>query len=205
MFDSGNIAVQTEGQNTAESIATVFEQVKYTLRREFGDTNFRSWIQPLSFSSFAHETLTVSVPTRFVRDWVKTHYTDRIQKLWAQQFGKCSRVEFDIAEKTSVTAPVAPEVLAAVAVANENRDVVGKADDLSSPLDPRFTFANFMTGPSNEMAFAAARRVADTDNAPFNPLFLQGGVGMGKTHLMQAAAHALRARKPQSNIVYMSA
>jgi chromosomal replication initiator protein len=205
MFDSGNIAVQTEGQNAAESITAVFEQIKATLRRECGDTNFRSWIQPLSFGSFTGDVLAVSVPTRFVRDWVKTHYTDRIQKLWAQQFGKCSRVEFSIADKISVTTAAPPEVLASVSVANENRDIAGKADELSSPLDPRFTFANFITGPSNEMALAAARRVADTDNAPFNPLFLQGGVGMGKTHLMQAAAHALRARKPQSNIVYMSA
>lgn len=79
------------------------------------------------------------------------------------------------------------------------------ADALTAPLDPRFTFANFVVGKPNELAFAAARRVAESDTVPFNPLFLYGGVGLGKTHLMNAIAWHIRKRHPQRRVLYMSA
>jgi chromosomal replication initiator protein len=76
---------------------------------------------------------------------------------------------------------------------------------VSAPLDPRFTFENFVVGKPNELAYAAARRVADAGSVPFNPLFLYGGVGLGKTHLMHAIAWAIKARDPQRRIIYLSA
>ncbi|MCA1941854.1 MAG: chromosomal replication initiator protein DnaA, partial [Caenispirillum bisanense] len=78
-------------------------------------------------------------------------------------------------------------------------------DDLSAPLDPRYTFDNFVVGKPNEFAYAAANRVADSDMVSFNPLFLYGGVGLGKTHLMHAIAHRLRERRPDRRVIYMSA
>jgi chromosomal replication initiator protein len=78
-------------------------------------------------------------------------------------------------------------------------------EDFGAPLDPRFTFDNFVTGKPNEFATAAARRVAEEAKVPFNPLFLYGGVGLGKTHLMHAIAWEIRKRHPQRRVVYLSA
>jgi chromosomal replication initiator protein len=77
--------------------------------------------------------------------------------------------------------------------------------DISAPLDPRFTFENFVVGKSNEFAYAAARRLAEAKTVPFNPLFLYGGVGLGKTHLMHAIAWAIRERYPHKRVIYLSA
>ncbi len=81
----------------------------------------------------------------------------------------------------------------------------GSMDGLSARLDDRFRFDNFIVGKPNELAFAAARRVAEADNVPFNPLFLFGGVGLGKTHLMHAIASHIRAYRPDKKILYLSA
>ena len=81
----------------------------------------------------------------------------------------------------------------------------GNGDGISAPLDRRFTFRNFIVGKPNELAFAAARRVADAVSAPFNPLYFYGGVGLGKTHLMHAIAWHIRSKSPERSIIYMSA
>ncbi len=79
------------------------------------------------------------------------------------------------------------------------------AGDISAPLDPRFTFENFVVGKPNELAYAAARRIAEAEKVPFNPLFLYGGVGLGKTHLMHAIAWQIRKATPERRIIYLSA
>jgi chromosomal replication initiator protein len=85
------------------------------------------------------------------------------------------------------------------------REPCSDISSISAPLDPRFTFDNFVVGKPNELAYAAARRVADSEAAPFNPLFLYGGVGLGKTHLMHAIAHLMREKYPERRVVYLSA
>src|SRR5688500_15789998 len=85
---------------------------------------------------------------------------------------------------------------------NANPEV---ADDLSSPFDPRFTFESFTVGKPNTLAHAAARRIIESNNVPFNPLFLHGGVGLGKTHLMHAIGWAMKKQRPDRNVMYLSA
>ncbi len=207
MFDKGNTAAAAAAESAAVStLALRFEQVKSLLQKEFGDAAFRTWIQPIESTGFSNNALELSVPTRFIRDWVKSHYADRIRSLWHQHFGPIARVDIVIAAKkapTSGEAKPAPQHTVTAferpAVANENA-----AENVSSPLDARYTFQNYVTAPSNELAYAAARRVAEGDGAP-NPLFLQGGVGLGKTHLMHAAAQAIRAKSPERKVAYLSA
>jgi chromosomal replication initiator protein len=218
MLENGNTAAAaaSAADSAATTLALRFDQVKSLLQKEFGDTAFRSWIQPIEASGFSGGALTLAVPTRFIRDWVRNHYADRIRSIWHQHFGAIARVDVVIAQnqgarKHTVTAYERPSV------ANENAE--GSAEvpaaenkaaenNPSSPLDPRHSFDNFIAGPSNELAYAAMKRVAEGSgahgSAP-NPLFLQGGVGLGKTHLMHAAALALRARTPNCRVVYMSA
>ncbi len=207
MFENGQqVTVETADANdSASSFDLRFSQVKALLQKEFGETAFRSWIAPIEAVSCLSGTLSLNVPTRFIRDWVKSHYADRIRSLWTQHFGAIARVEIGISGKKAASpVTVAPAGVAyeTPAIANENAAKDASAD-FSVALDPRYTFENFVTGSPNEFAYAAARKIADNEKVSFNPLFLQGGVGLGKTHLMHAIAHSARANGRK--VAYMSA
>lgn len=184
--------------------------LKSQLHKEFGDTVFKSWIAPLEFTGFQAGVLTLSVPSRLIRDWVKSHYADRIRSLWLKEYGSISRVDIIIAPAKPAAAPAAKaEPFEQPVIANQNAaPAAPKAESPAlpvSPLDPRCTFENFVTGKPNELAYAAARKIAESEEVAFNPLFLTGGVGLGKTHLMHAIAHEIRARNPKRRVIYMSA
>lgn len=186
-----------------------WDRVKLRLKHEFGDSAYQSWVSPIAFSGLNDGAVNLRVPTRFMRDWVVTHYADRIRTLWSGENPEVRRVQVDVdavggtsgaAEKTL---SAEPKNLASAHRETAPQDVL--ADSLSAPLDARYTFENFVVGKPNEFAYAAAQRVADSDHVSFNPLFLYGGVGLGKTHLMHAIAWQIRIRSPQRRVVYLSA
>jgi chromosomal replication initiator protein len=203
MIEKGNSAA-AQTTSPVPSLEQSWEQIKSLLQKEFGPAACKSWIMPIVPQRLDKGVLELGVSTRFIRDWVRTHYADRIRHLWTQNFGTIVRVEIVISAMAAREEPPS-QTLLEPANANELVVEVPVTESLSSPLDPRFTFDNFVVGPSNELAYAAARRVADSDGAVFSPLFLQGGVGLGKTHLMQAMAAAIRARAPHRKVLYMSA
>ncbi|MFH1157920.1 MAG: chromosomal replication initiator protein DnaA [Pseudomonadota bacterium] len=183
-----------------------WEQIKSLLQKEFGTAAFKSWIAPIEPQSFNNGVLELSVATRFMRDWVRSHYADRIRHLWTQSFGIIARVDITVSARPSGEKEDGAILLPHPANAREQPDeALPITDGLSSPLDVRFTFDNFIVGAPNELAHAAARRIADSDTVAFNPLFLYGGVGLGKTHLLHALAWAIRAKQPQRKVLYMSA
>jgi chromosomal replication initiator protein len=183
------------------------------LKGEVGETAFRSWLRPISVQRVDGDQAVLAAPTRFLRDWVATHYADRLLDLWKAENRRVTRLSI------VVGAPAAAPVLPAVDEADGIRRSLTEpasldaADDkaqLSGLLDPRFTFANFIVGKPNELAHAAARRVAEAcadpvHTVPFNPLFLYGGVGLGKTHLMHAIAWHVRQRACERKVIYLSA
>ncbi|MFN7113895.1 MAG: chromosomal replication initiator protein DnaA [Alphaproteobacteria bacterium] len=209
MFEGGNTIVhkdETTGSDSLSPLATYaagFESVKAALKSDIGETAFRSWILPLEARAFDAGALDIRVPTRFIRDWVRTHYGDRLAKLCAMHIAGCTRIDYSIAAAKPAAAEAA-RAYEPVTTANENA-AAEAVESLSSALDPRFTFDNFIVAPSNELAYAAAKKLASGENVTFNPLFLQGGVGLGKTHLMQAIAQDVAARAPEKRVVYMSA
>jgi len=174
-------------------------RVRGRLRAECGDAVFKSWLKPLTFKDFREGEVWLVVPTRFMRDWVMTHYMDRIRALWTGENPAVRSVEIAVepgmAPRPRTTSPQ-PEGGAAVGDVWESFGV---------PLDRRFTFENFVVGKPNEFAHAAARRLAASPTIPFNPLFLYGGVGLGKTHLVHAIAWEALRRDPSKRVVYMSA
>ena len=187
------------------------------LRDHFGETAFRRWFENVTASVVESDDvniLTMTMPTRFMRDWVEAHYGDTIRTLWRQMDAR-GQLEFSIlsplAKKTVATddehaesSVSAPEIFApALKTTNDLQPPSSMAP--VSDLDPRFTFDNFVVGKPNELAYAAARRVADTETPSFNPLFLYGGVGLGKTHLMHAIAWQIRRNFPHRRVLYMSA
>ncbi len=170
-----------------------------------GKNNFVNWIEPLEFARLEDGVATFYVPTNFMGNWVSRNFGDKIQQHLGRAGHDVARVEFVVPDMprakaaTSVAeTPAKPQPAAAPAPTDES-ELPG------APLDPRFTFDKFVVGKPNELAHAAARRVAEGGDVTFNPLFLYGGVGLGKTHLMHAIAHELRARSPQLRVVYLSA
>jgi chromosomal replication initiator protein len=196
-------------RNDAE-IRAEWARVRGRLRAEFGEATYRSWLKPLTLKDVDGGCVSVSVPTRFVRDWVAQNYADRITAVWNQLNTEVRRIEIVVDATRPSEDRTLPKSATAVKPATEADDAPPPvpADDrnaFSAPLDPRFTFKNFVVGKPNEFAHAAARRVAEADKVSFNPLFLYGGVGLGKTHLMHAIAWHLRMREPNRRVIYLSA
>ncbi len=188
-------------------------QVRARLKSEFGDATYNSWIKPLSLVDVRDGRALIAAPTRFMRDWVLSHYGDRIRDLLALENTDIADIEIEVrarlggrdsspgeAAKTGTDTGSGKRLAPQRAVPERRRD-----DEIGAPLNPRFTFASFVVGKSNELAHAAARRVAENPHVQFNPLFLYGGVGLGKTHLMHAVAWHIRARDPARKVMYLSA
>jgi chromosomal replication initiator protein len=185
------------------------------LKDEVGETAYRSWLRSMRLERIEGGEGVIAVPTRFLRNWVATHYADRLLALWRIENERMSRLTIIVEPRIAALAqPKEAEVTEpAPAALAEPAGVPDIADDranLSAPLDPRFTFENFIVGKPNELAHAAARRIAEAcvspvHSVPFNPLFLYGGVGLGKTHLMHAIAWHVRMQAPSRKVIYLSA
>jgi len=212
-------------------------RIRGRLKDEVGEIAYRSWLQPLTVAGLKEGEVRILVPTRFMRDWVNTHYADRIRALWSGENPAVQSIDVVVASSAvpaALTAdndeqpvPAAPAPAPAAAAPSSplrprservpaepvsesmgdsgGDELVATDDGVSALLDPRFTFENFVPGKPNELAYAAARRVAESSTVPFNPLFLYGGVGLGKTHLMHAIAWAIRKKDPGRKVIYLSA
>lgn len=187
-------------------IMDVWKEVHKALRGEFGETVFRSWLKPLTLQAYYHGTLEVSVPTRFMRDWIQTHYSARILEMAMAKNTDIKRLEIVVVQSAILSDE--EEAAAKALKANQNNANITALPDpfeLASPLDQRFTFESFVVGKPNALAHAAARRVVESGSVPFNPLFIYGGVGLGKTHLMHAIAWAMSEQHPNKRVMYLSA
>jgi chromosomal replication initiator protein len=171
------------------------------LLKRIGKNNFVTWIEPLRLAGIDAGVARFEVPTVFFGDWVSRNYSDQIRADLSRHGSAIDRVEFAVAAKTR---HVSAARTAAPANAAKPR---GASDDefRGAALDARFTFDTFVVGKPNELAHAAARRVAEGGPVTFNPLFLYGGVGLGKTHLMHAIAHEIQSRNPDLRVLYLSA
>ncbi len=259
------------------SLDQQWARIRGRLKDEVGEIAYRSWLQPLSVASMTGGEVCIVVPTRFMRDWVLTHYADRIRALWSGENPDVHSIDVVVASTNApavltadnddrddpppnrgvdrtgdrgqdrgesrspfstsperrlssasdsgsaaaghVAAAASSPYGGAAAAVYTSSSYGGASDespngvpailedrsDLSAALDPRFTFENFVVGKPNELAHAAARRVADATTVTFNPLFLYGGVGLGKTHLMHALAWQIRKNDPNRKVLYLSA
>ncbi len=182
-------------------------QVREELIKRVGKSNYTTWIEPLRLSDLKNGVARFEVPTTFFGDWVSRNFADHIRGQLSQSGLTVDRVEFAVS-KTAAD-PMAKKAGPASRPATPARRVPptrGQADDITgAQLEQRFTFDSFVVGKPNELAHAAARRVAEGGQVTFNPLFLYGGVGLGKTHLMHAIAHELQANHPELHVLYLSA
>ncbi|MFC2969383.1 chromosomal replication initiator protein DnaA [Acidimangrovimonas pyrenivorans] len=192
--------------------------VRGELLKRLGKNNFVTWIEPLRFAELRDGVARFTVPTNFFGNWVERNFSDQIRQQLISAGASVDRLEFTVEAarpavqaNAAATAPEGQPASAAAAAAETPRaarPAHPAADDSelrSAPLDSRFTFDTFVVGKPNELAHAAARRVAEGGPVSFNPLFLYGGVGLGKTHLMHAIAHELQSRRPELRVLYLSA
>lgn len=174
----------------------IWKRIQNKLRKLYGEAVFNSWISFLKFISNNNGEVLLSTPTRFIKEWISIHYMDKILSLWQSEDDTVYSLDIRVIKEENNTADN-----------KDNKNITNNCDSLSSPLDPRFTFDNFVVGKPNELAFAAARRIAEssTSISGSNPLFLYGGVGLGKTHLMHAIAWHLVNASSKRKVVYLSA
>ena len=180
----------------------LWDRASETLRDRVGSNNHTAWIAPLDLTGIDSGEAQIVTPTRFISDWVQRHYADAIRDALIEVGAPIARLTFSVAAPRRAAAATAPRKQADAAPAAPVR---AAEPEMSAPLDARFTFDNFVVGKPNELAHAAARRVAEGGPVTFNPLFLYGGVGLGKTHLMHAIAADIRARRPEARVLYLSA
>jgi len=197
---------KTESFAPTPEVLAAWTAVYKELRDEFGEAVYRSWLKPLTLQAYYHGTLEVSVPTRFMRDWIQTHYSKRILEMASTKYDDIKRLEVVVVQSAQQASDAAEDEKKAKGNDNGTKTVTMEDPfDLASPLDARYTFDSFVVGKPNALAHAAARRVVESASVPFNPLFIYGGVGLGKTHLMHAIAWALKEQHANKRVMYLSA
>ncbi len=199
-----------------------WEEICSQLKVEFGETAVNSWLKPLRINSFDNGVVNISAPTIFMRNWVIAHYAERIHRIMERKNPEIKQVQFVVKNTASggnVSSPSGSGHLGDGSLTKRiqksptpqniyglnNTVSYNDNESVSSKLNPAYTFENFVVGKTNEFAYAAARKVAESRNITFNPLFLYSGVGLGKTHLMHAVAQYIKQNDPKRTVVYISA
>jgi chromosomal replication initiator protein len=173
-----------------------WQEVLNFLKTKVNPQSYQTWLRPTRFSHVANDTLVVRVPNREFREWIQEHYGDLIQEALGALGLNFQQVSYVFEENVEGKTPEN----------GEPRAVQGKLDfdSVEHQLNPRYTFETFVVGSCNQFAHAAARAVAEAPSKRYNPLFLYGGVGLGKTHLMQAVGHLIKTNWKQMRLAYVS-
>jgi chromosomal replication initiator protein len=199
-----------------------WSRVKERLRVLVGENVFSSWFARMELESSEGDTIKLSVPTRFLKSWVQSHYAEKLLECWQSEQPAVGRIELTVRSAVIKTLPPKLKPAEMQPVRNDFRDHRGFGAELrslstpvsaahdslgGSPLDPRLTFDSFVVGRSNTLAHAAAKQVAQAhagDSVMFNPLYIHAGVGLGKTHLLQSLAWAGNAGT-ERKVLYLTA
>ncbi len=202
----------SEKSSKTADIKSSWDRTLSVLRAELGEATFSSWFKHIEFGELIKNKLVLYVPTKFMKDWIHTHYSDRILTILKNDDIRVSSIIFELQkfkipknkEETAIQKTVkhSKSTTASKFVADKSGD---HNSMLGAPLDPNLSFENFVVGGSNELAYAAAKRITEVENVSFNPLFLYGGVGLGKTHLMHAMALEIKKNWPERKVLYLSA
>ncbi|MFK7867986.1 MAG: chromosomal replication initiator protein DnaA [Roseobacter sp.] len=177
-------------------------QLRQRLLETVGENNYANWIEPIEFKDAQEGVATLNVPTNFLGNYVNQNFSDVILHEIRVENPDVRRLRFTVPIPESVGRP-SPATHGGTRMSQEKPR--SGSSITAAPLDTRFTFDTFVVGKPNELAHAAAKRVAEGGPVTFNPLFLYGGVGLGKTRLMHAIAHELRTQRPELNALYLSA
>jgi chromosomal replication initiator protein len=181
-----------------QSQATLWNRCLRQLEAEVPEQLFNVWVRPLQAVE-AEGVLRLLAPNRFVVEWIRQNLYERIGELVrADGNGSAPQVLVEVGTRPAAAVEPAPPAPATGARPARAAPLVS-----GGRINPEFTFDTFVEGKSNQLAKAAARQVADNPGRAYNPLFIYGGVGLGKTHLMQAVANAMKAKRPEARVAYV--
>ena len=231
--DARNISVdsQPQGETDNTELSEKWQKVRKVLRARLGEEVFSSWFNAAEIELFDGEKLTLSVPVKFLKSWIQSHYVEDVLASSSKEFPGVETVEVTVREPgnaakqrndaVAAEQPNTGELTHGHQGSNPINSVMRDAPMFSgsrsatraggfegSPLDSRYTFDAFVIGTANRMAHAGATQVAETlfsENKGFNPLYIHSAVGLGKTHLLQAIAWEVRRRMPHAQILYLTA
>lgn len=195
------VALEQLVTETVSSQVEIWQKCLEALQDEFPTQQFNTWLRPLQ-AEIQDSALILLAPNRFVVDWVKKNFYERIKELVLQlEPGAITMVSIEIGSK-KVAEPVlnAPPVGTRPSAKTSPKK---SADYKSSFLDPRLRFSHYVQGNSNQLAYAASLQVAERPGNAYNPLFIYGGVGLGKTHLMHAIGNEILQHKPDAKVLYL--
>ncbi|HYT53400.1 MAG TPA: chromosomal replication initiator protein DnaA [Verrucomicrobiae bacterium] len=174
----------------------LWNQALIEVKERIGKQNYETWIKPIRFASRSKSEINLEVPNKFFRDWLTEHYLLQIEDVLSSLAKDRVRVVFEINEKLESRS-------------TGNRNIKKEEKERERPsrntnLIPKYTFDNFVIGASNQFAHAACVAVANQPGDHYNPLFIYGGVGLGKTHLVNAIGHHSVTQRPSLKVVYLS-
>lgn len=190
----------------SSTMQTIWTQTVANLEKVIPPQNFSNWIEPIRFSHADQQALYVTVPNQFFREWIEDNYLDLINSALSVATDKHLSLAFLVQED------IESFPLTAQLPSEERQDPKPEIAPLEqlrtkepTPLNPRYTFEQFVSGAGNQFAHAAALAVASNPAITYNPLFIYGGVGLGKSHLLNAVGHQIKAKDPATRIFYCSA
>jgi chromosomal replication initiator protein len=197
--EAGELRVDTADEVHAAPLVAAWESIRAGLRRDCGARTFDGWLKPAELGDFDADSgaLDLVMPSLFMADWVRSHFGDRLALAWRTTLPVVREVRI-------VAAPDAPRPSPLLILEEEPVEQAAASPD-SPAFDPRYRFQTFVIGKANEVAATAARTLATAETVTFNPLFIHGGTGRGKTHLLHAIGQEYLARNPSARVVSMSA
>lgn len=183
------------------------------IEKRVSPKNYVTWFKPLRFIEHEGHTIYLGVPDHFTRDWIKDHgLKDIIQEEFSSLTPEDVRIVLRIVESPTSTVPTepinspAPDPIPPTTPTKTDQHPVPDSENAirNAGLNPRYLFDQFVVGPSNQLAYAAAMSVVENPGTTYNPLFIYGGAGLGKTHLLNAIGHRILKERPNTRLIYIS-
>ncbi|MDO9557657.1 MAG: chromosomal replication initiator protein DnaA [Coriobacteriia bacterium] len=184
-------------------VQQVWQDTLDVVRQELNTPTFKTWFEHTAPLGMVDEIMVVSVQNDFARDWLESRYSGLLSSALTQVTGQAMSVSFRVVGESVIPAPAEPEPVAAISDL-EHKERTRAKEVTDGDFNPKYTFDSFVMGSSNRFAHAAALAVAETPGGAYNPLFIYGGVGLGKTHLLQAIGHYVKTSFPHMNVKYVS-
>lgn len=185
---------------------SIWNQTTTNLEKVLSPQIYANWILPIRYSHAHEDSITLSVPNQFFKEWLEDNYVDLISSALSVTADKNLSVTFSISEDDSYQLPEQkPETENIATSQNSSNEPSTDYERTGTPLNPRYTFDQFVSGSGNQFAHAAAMAVANNPAITYNPLFIYGGVGLGKSHLLNAIGHYISAKDLKQKICYCSA
>jgi chromosomal replication initiator protein len=182
----------------------LWQETLVHLEETLNPQHFNTWIKPIKFVSLKKDLIQLEVPNRFVLDWIRVHYSQLIQETLSNVGAVVYRIQFTIATQNSDSSTM-ENVISPGKTQNRQEIKIEpqpRSCNYALNLNSKYSFDEFVSGSSNQFAYAAAMAVANNPATTYNPLFIYGGVGLGKTHLVNAIGNAILRKNPEMKVCY---